>query len=470
MITGCTIVAVIFLRRPGTNALFHFGEAMRSWIPNQLPRGVRPTLGIVSVAILISLTGADGHAAEGIAANTAHSEHRSDQPITLEQALRVASDTHPSILQRLSERSANEQGVAAARWQRWPGLSVSSSRGPFGSTLTELQVEQPIWTGGRITANINAAEARSEAARHGVLEARQRILERTINLYAEAMRLQARIRTVDAAITDFEQLSAMIDRRVTQGISPKSDAINVSARLQQAQGERLQISLQLRQANTELELLIGHRFSELVTPVALPPFTLSLEDATQLAQQQAPELARLNAEERVADEMVALNRSSLSPTLGLRYQRILNGSALYPADQLFLGVTYQPGSGLSSFSAISEAETRRTSVAHARESSRLELINRVRALWQQADSAQRELTILNDLVSSTWQVYESCLRQFPVGRRTWLELLLARRDAMQAQYAQTDTQWAGFAAALKLDLLTGQLAARNHLPIDGVVP
>jgi adhesin transport system outer membrane protein len=146
----------------------------------------------------------------------------------------------------------------------------------------------------------------------------------------------------------------------------------------------------------------------------------------------------------------------------LRYQRIFGGSTFYATDQLLIGMTYQPGSGLSSLSAISEAEARRTGTTYAREAIRLELMNRVRNLWQQADSSRRELTVLGDLVASTQEVYASCLRQFPVGRRTWLEVLLARRDATQAQYARSDTQWIGFAAELKLQLITGQLAIRNY--------
>ena len=382
--------------------------------------------------------------------------------ITLEKVLRIAAETHPSIAQRLSEQGASDYSVAGARWQRWPGVSMSSSRGPLGSTLTELQLEQPLWTGGRITANINAAEARAEAARHSVLEVRKTIIERAINAYAEAMRLQSRITIANAAIEDFEALTAMIDRRVENGISPKADAVNVRARLQQANSERLQLQLQRRNTRTELELLIGQRFSELTVPKALLPAAISLEDAVHIALENAPELARLNAEERVAEETIAATRSSLSPSLSLRYQRIFGGGTLYATDQLFLGVTYQPGSGLSSLSAISEAEARRTGTTYAREATRLELMNRVRNLWQQADSSRRELTVLGDLVASTQEVYASCLRQFPVGRRTWLEVLLARRDATQAQYALSDTQWMGFAAELKLQLVTGQLAARNY--------
>jgi adhesin transport system outer membrane protein len=382
--------------------------------------------------------------------------------ITLEKVLRIAAETHPSIAQRLSEQGASDYSVAGARWQRWPGFSMSSSRGPLGSTLTELQLEQPIWTGGRITATINAAEARAAVARHSVLETRKIIIERAINAYAEAMRLQSRITIADAAIEDFEQLTAMIDRRVESGISPKADAVNVRARLQQASGERLQLYLQRRNIRTEIELLIGQSFSDLVVPQALLPAAISLEDAVHITLENAPELARINAEERVAEETIAATRSNLSPSLSLRYQRIFGGGALYATDQLFLGVTYQPGSGLSSLSAISEAEARRTGTTYAREVIRLELMNRVRNLWQQSESSRRELTVLSELVASTQEVYASCLRQFPVGRRTWLELLLARRDATQAQYALSDTQWTGFAAELKLQLITGELAARNY--------
>ena len=414
------------------------------------------------LSILIALLSFIAHAQVVAVTQVDGSIDVSNTQLSFEQAMRMAADTHPSIAQRLSEQGASEYGATGARWQRWPGLSVSSSRGPLGSTLTELQLEQPLWSGGRITANINAAEARAEAARNSVAEARKVILERTINAYAEAMRLQSRLLIADTAITDFAQLGDMIDRRVDSGISPKADAINVRARLQQSQSERMQMVLQLQNARTELELLLGRRFTALVVPPPLAKLSLNMDEALDIVLDTAPELARLNAEERVAEEAIAATRSSLSPSLALRYQRVFGGGTFYATDQVFVGVTYQPGNGLSSFSAISEAESRRTGAVYAREATRLELINRVRSLWQQADSSRRELSILNELVSSTQQVYESCLRQFPVGRRTWLELLLARRDATQAQYALADIRWSGFASQLKLELVTGQLAARDY--------
>ncbi len=381
--------------------------------------------------------------------------------LTIDEALRSAAESHPSIALKLAEQSASELSLDGARWQRWPGVSMSSSRGPLGHTLTELKVEQPLWAGGRIDASIKAAEARVDAARSGVAEARQLILERIVNTYAEAMRLQTRVAAAELTIADYVKLSEMIERRVASGISPRSDGVTVRARLQQAQGEQLQMALQRKSADTQLEILVGRKFSELAMPRP-PKLTLaSADEAFNKSLEQAPQLARLSAEERVADQAIVASKSSLWPALALRYQRNFGGGSLYPTDQVFVGVTFQPGSGLSSMASISEAQQRRSGAIHSREVIRRELADRIQGLWNLAESTRAEIALLTELVSSTQQVYESCLRQFPAGRRTWLEVLLARRDATQAQYALADAQWARFSAVLRLEIAAGRLAERN---------
>ncbi|MCM0045296.1 MAG: TolC family protein [Burkholderiaceae bacterium] len=384
--------------------------------------------------------------------------------LSLGEALRAAADTHPSVALRIAEQSSSEYGLEGARWQRWPGMSLSSSRGPFGNALTEVQFEQPLWTGGRITANVNAAEARLEAARSSVAEAKQLIVERAVNAFADALRLQERLAGAQAAIADYEQLTAMIDRRVAGGVSPRNDGTSVRARLQQARSEQLQMRLQLDNARAELEVLVGRRFGELAQPLTPRLGLATLDEALDASLASAPQLGRLSAEERAAEETITAARSKLSPALSVRYNKLFGGGTLYASDQVFVGVSFQPGSGLSSMSAISEAESRRTGAMHSRETARRDIVDRVRSLWNLAESSRGEVAVLHELVRSTQQVYESCLRQFPVGRRTWLEVLLARRDATQAQYALSDARWSGFASVLKLELTTGRLAARNFRP------
>ncbi len=430
----------------------------------------RSAIALHSILLAPLLLGPCMPAAEVLPARPDDPAPRSSVPgaalalLTLDDALRAAADSHPTVALKLAEQTATEFSLDGARWQRWPGVSMSSSRGPLGHTLTELQIEQPLWTGGRIDAGIQAAEARVDVARSSVAEARQLVLERTAASYSEAMRLQARLAAAEAAIADYGKLSEMIERRVASGISPQSDSVNVRARLQQARGEQLQMTLQLQNTGTQLEILVGRKFAGLAVPRG-PKLTLAtLDEALDASLDQAPQLARLSAEERVADQAIAISKSSLMPSLALRYQRIFGGGNVYPADQIFVGVTFQPGNGLSSLTSISEAQQRRSGAIHSRETTRREIVDRVRSLWHIAESARNEQALLKELVSSTQQVYESCLRQYPAGRRTWLEVLLARRDATQAQYALADAQWQRFSAVLRLEIATGRLAARQFRP------
>ncbi|MFM7484755.1 MAG: hypothetical protein ACKO2S_10955, partial [Burkholderiaceae bacterium] len=121
----------------------------------------------------------------------------------------------------------------------------------------------------------------------------------------------------------------MIDRRTASGVSPQSDAVNVRARLQQAQTERMQLRLQQQHMHTELELLIGRRFSELITPAPLAAVPMTIDEVTGAALDAAPELVRMDAEQRIAEEVIATSRASLSPSLSLRYQRLFGGGSLY---------------------------------------------------------------------------------------------------------------------------------------------
>ena len=64
-----------------------------------------------------------------------------------------------------------------------------------------------------------------------------------------------------------------------------------------------------------------------------------------------------------------------------------------------------------------------------------------------------------DLVLSSAEVYESSLRQFTLGKKTWPEVLNAWRENIQAKYSLTDSRWKGFIAGLQVKILIGDINA-----------
>jgi adhesin transport system outer membrane protein len=72
-------------------------------------------------------------------------------------------------------------------------------------------------------------------------------------------------------------------------------------------------------------------------------------------------------------------------------------------------------------------------------------------------SQQMQLKDLRDQVAATTEVFDSSIRQYSVGRKTWVDVLNAQREVSQSRYAQADAEWGYLRSALRVNLSTGDL-------------
>ena len=70
-----------------------------------------------------------------------------------------AFETHPSIAAAAASARAAGADVRAAKWQRFPSFSVEGLLLDQPGNIMQAQavVDQPLWTGGRISGAINRA-------------------------------------------------------------------------------------------------------------------------------------------------------------------------------------------------------------------------------------------------------------------------------------------------------------------------
>jgi adhesin transport system outer membrane protein len=71
------------------------------------------------------------------------------------------------------------------------------------------------------------------------------------------------------------------------------------------------------------------------------------------------------------------------------------------------------------------------------------------------------MEVLSNLSEMTRGVYESYVRQFEVGKRTWPEVLNARREATQAKYSLAESDWNSFISGIKVQIYTGAINENN---------
>lgn len=373
----------------------------------------------------------------------------------LAQVLEAAWASHPLVMGKRSAQAAAKGDQDGAEWQRYPSPSLEASTQSGGAGL--LRIDQPLWAGGRITANIDAAGNRLDAAGAAIDEARHDLALRAIAATTEATRQQARQLHGQSGVDEHKKLLAMIERRVAQEVSPLADQNLTSSRLYAAEND-LSLSTQaLRNALAQLSQLTGAVVQSVTTQeVDTNGLPAGLPEALSKALAYSPMLKRLAFEEQLAETDIASKQSAYSPQLTLRLE---HSAAQQTSDsRAILVLSAQPGAGLSARSGVQAAVARREAARLAREAAQRDIEERVTQDWNDWQSSQQRFANAERGQTMSSEVSASYARQFTTGRKSWIDVLNAVRETTQAQWAVDDARAQVLAANLRLRAQMGLIA------------
>lgn len=380
-------------------------------------------------------------------------------PISFDQALRATLSNHPLVQGKRSVQAAAKADQEGAEWQRYPTPSVEVSSGSGGQNASVFRLDQPIWNGGRVTAGIDAANSRLDAAGTAIDEIRQELALKVITASSEALRLQARQVHAQASVGEHEKLLAMIHRRVMQEVSPMADQRLAESRLYSTVND-LSITTQGKQnALAQLGQLTGQTVTD-IDPVGFAETAGSdglpndLASAIELALKRSPTLQRLDFEAQAANADIDSKRSAYMPQLALRLESTQGSIS---DNRILLVLQAQPGAGLSARSGVSAALARRDSTRQALEAAQRDVRQQLALDWNEWTAARSRVDNAEQVRSTSAEVSESYARQYTAGRKTWLDVLNAVREATQAELALVDAKSQMQAAALRLKVQTGVL-------------
>lgn len=391
------------------------------------------------------------------AVGAAHAE----APLTFERTLNAALASHPTILGKRSARDAASADKEGAEWARYPTPSIEATSGSDGRAAANLvRIDQPLWAGGRIDAGIEAAGSRFDAADAGLDETTLEVSLRVITAYLEALRQKAREDHAASGVQQHEKLLAMIRRRVTQEVSSQTDQRLAESRLYQTKNEFSLVSQSLRNALTQLAQLSGRPVREVswqdLDEQGVPA---TLDAALESALAASPTLRRLRHEEEAATAEIDQRRSAYMPQVALRFERS-SGGGLATDSRALVVLTAQPGAGLSAASGVDAAIARREAARQARDAAERDLRERIAVDWDEwtATRSRLETARLSSFMSS--EVFASYERQYVIGRKSWIDVLNAVREATQAQFAAEDARAQSIAAGLRLRAQAGTLTKK----------
>lgn len=371
--------------------------------------------------------------------------------------LRHAAINHPEVLQRVNELEAAGYELDAANWGRFPSLGLSS-QALSGRQNATFRLEQPIWTGGKISSQIAISSAGQDQARYALAETQLSYMLDAAQDYFEIVRLQQRLSVAIDNEVEHEKLLNIIKRRVAAEVSPIADETLALSRMTQAQNERVQIERQLAEARNRLQSVLGYSIDTLSTPNKITLSGWNQESLEQAAKQFSPTRKRLQTEVDRAQAEVRLQKAQVMPNVVIGHEQLFGNRDGLDKTQTYLALNMETGAGLSNRSSVRAGSSRRFAALDAIQSHDRELRQQVQSTWVAAEALNQQLIPVQAVVAASEEIVASYLRQFRTGRKSWLDVLNVQREKTQSYYQLADIEMPLQQARLRLLILVGQIA------------
>lgn len=394
-------------------------------------------------------------------------------PGSLEALLQSALEEHPLVDAGRAEIRSAEQGIKSARWQFFPTPGVEYQRAYADDADRNFQgddytavfsLEQPLWSGGRISGGLASARAALGISQASLQENQRELALRVVQAYGEWLTASLQKDTLETSEQRHLKLFERVRRRMEGGVSTGSDLQLASGRLQSVKADRAAIEARERSAIAVLSELSGRSLtvSELANARRNLPQELVLLEANLVnsALSHSPSIERADAEVEAARAEIKTRRAQTRPDVFLRFERQFNNLQFAnqgPESRVLVGVRSQLGAGLSSYSGIAEAQETVSAALAFRRSAELSIREQVRSDLALLNSFEIRLPALQEATRTAIEVYESYQRQFLTGRKSWLDVMNSARDLQQARLQLADVTAGHLTLSWRLYVLANPL-------------
>jgi outer membrane protein len=267
---------------------------------------------------------------------------------TLEEAWDIAIENNHQIKAAQADTTATEQNLFSAQGQRLPELNIGTgytqlnetpaAKANFAGQSAEFNTSQagsvnaqaiasvPVFTSGRISHNIKAAEATFQAAQHNEISSVLTIKMQVSAAYIAVLRLDGAVQVAQEHLNSLVEHHKDVKNLFDQDMVAKNDLLAANVEMANARQLLLQANNQLDIARAQYNQLLDRSLAEpvVVTP-QFPQIPVgSLNELSTNALSQRPELLvldkQIQALEQKAQSVAARALPQVAVNGGYQYQ------------------------------------------------------------------------------------------------------------------------------------------------------
>lgn len=182
-------------------------------------------------------------------------------PKTLAEAQSIALRLHPSIIQAQHQAKASDLRYELAKASKLPSidLSVQAGKTEFGDDATQAQVQlsQPLYTGGKLASGQRQALAGRDAARAALSQTGVSVAQQVADSWSQIEVARAQIGAIDQQIAAAQSAYDGVKDEASLGARTTLDVLDAERDLLDAQSSRTSAESSLQVANYSLLASMG---------------------------------------------------------------------------------------------------------------------------------------------------------------------------------------------------------------------
>lgn len=329
----------------------------------------------------------------------------------------------------------------------FPGLDLNYKVGPM--FLGGIQLEQPLYMGGKIQAAYKMSVLGNEMAQINETLTATNVILQTDNAYAQVVKALEMKKVAERYHALLTELLRNVESARKHGLKPQNDVLKVQVKLNESELSMRKADNAHRLATMNLCHLIGKPLNEEISVEdGFPEIEQRME--IQVSNISArPEYAILEKKENIAQQQIKLNRSEILPKVGIQggfnylYGLELNNEPLFDKGNftVLLNVSipiYHFGERTNKIKAAkAQLEQTRLERANLNEQMLLELTQAANNL----DEAKMECTLADRSLQQAEENMRVSRSQFDVGMETLSDHLEAQALWQQAYETTVDAHY-----------------------------
>ncbi len=408
---------------------------------------------------------------------------------TLQEALVAAYSNNPTLGAQREALKATDEGVPQALSGWRPTVTLSESYGrsavdfqnnPNGRpdlvlhpNTTTLSVGQPLYRGGRTTAQTKSAEALVQAGRATLGNTEQAVLLQVVTSYMDVLRDQA---VLELTRNNEQVLNRQLDAardRFRVGEITRTDVSQAESRRSRSTSDRVTAEGNLASSRAVFVRAVGQPATNLTPPPPLTGLPTTQEQALSIGLEENPQLIAAKYTEESSKHDIRTVSGALLPTVSLNgnVSRTSEASTVADLQSTVASVVgqisvplYEAGNTYSQVRQRRQINSQR--IVQVEETSR-NVRQAIVQAWENLTTARATIVSRQAQVAAARVALDGVTQEAQVGSRTTLDVLDSEQELLDASVSLVRAQRDEFVASYTLQSAMGRLTARNlALPVQ----